>query len=134
MVLRLLPATIAGREIIKGRQLGGERILAEKIKSVPVPAKWLERLGGYEVVNPGDDRFVPDSPRLRYADGILFFDYLAGREKSRVTLALLPVSNDEAVICGLAGQSAGETVRAVAVGASEALSFSGYLYRKKNGD
>ncbi len=131
--LSISRATIAGHEIIKARSIGrGEFLIGEKMKPVLVPEKWLQRVGEYEIVNPGDDVRVPDQPRLRYADGFLFLDYgdpIA--EKATVTFALLPVSDDEAVIYGL-GRGMGETISAVTIDGKEELCYSGYrMYAKK---
>ncbi|OGW49467.1 MAG: hypothetical protein A2078_02225 [Nitrospirae bacterium GWC2_57_9] len=91
----------------------------------------MQRTGEYEIVNPGDDIFVPDMPRLWHADGILFVQYyLFLPDKTPIMVALSPVSDDEAVIKGL-GRGMGETVRAVTIDGREMLSYSGYVFRKK---
>ena len=129
--LSISRATVAGHEIISSRSLDQkEFLLGEKIKPVPVPEKWLRRVGEYEITNPGDDLFVPDRHRLRYADGLLFLDYFdPTAELSAVTFALLPVSDTEAVISGL-GRNMGETIRAITINGKEALSYSGYILKR----
>lgn len=102
-LLSMSRAVVAGHEIIKARTIGpGEFLAGEKIRPVPVPEKWLKRQGEYELVNAGDDAFVPKRPRLRYADGLLFFEFFnSPSDKNVVSLALMPVSDTEAVIYGL---------------------------------
>jgi hypothetical protein len=130
--LSISRATVAGHDILKNQSLGhGEFLLGEKIKPVAVPDKWLQRLGAYEIADPGDDVFVPDQHRLRYADGFLFLDYFDPTAKvPTVTFALLPVSDTEAVIYGL-GRNMGETIMAVTVDGKEQLLYSGYHMQMK---
>jgi hypothetical protein len=130
--LSMVRATVAGREIIKAHSISPAKFfVGEKIKSVPVPGKWLQRVGEYEVANAGDDIIVPDQPRLRCDDGILFLEYfVSSLDKTAASFALLPVSDTEAIIYGL-GRGMGETIRAVTVDGKEQLYYSGYLMRMK---
>jgi len=130
--LRISRASVAGHDIIATWSLGQRQFLiGEKIKPVPIPEKWLQRVGEYEIGNRGDDLFSPDQHRLRYADGFLFLDYVdPTAEISAVTFALLPVSETEAVIYGL-GRHMGETIRAVTVDGKEELCYSGYILHRK---
>lgn len=130
---RISRANLAGHDIIASWSLDQRRFLiGEKIKPVPVPEKWLQRVGKYEIANRGDDLFVPDQHRLRYAEGFLFLDYFdPAAEKAAVTFALMPVSDTEAAIYGL-GRGMGETIRAVTTDGQEMLYYSGYLFRKKH--
>ena len=130
--LSISRATVAGHEILKAHSIGpAEFLVGEKIKPVPVPGRWLQRVGEYEIANPGDDLLVPNQHRLRYADGFLYLDYSDPTgEKIAVTFALLPVSDTEVVISGL-GRNMGETIRAVTIDGQEMLSYSGYVLRKK---
>jgi len=129
--LSISRATVAGHEIIKAHSLGStEFLLGEKIKPVPVPEKWLRRLGEYEIANPGDDVFVPDQIRLRCVDGLLLLDYFVSSWDSTQTFALSPVSDAEAIIHGL-GRYMDETIRTVSINEQEMLSYSGYVLRKK---
>lgn len=129
--LSISRASVAGHDIIKAHSIGQrEFVLGEKIKPVPVPQKWLQRAGEYEITNPGEDLFIPDQHRLRYADGLLLLDYFDPTAESTVSFALLPVSDTDAVIYGL-GRNMGETIRAVTTDGKEMLYYSGYVLRKK---
>lgn len=131
--LRISRANVVGHDIIVSWSLDQRSfLLGEKIKAVTVPEKWLQRVGEYEVANKGEDVIVPDQPRLRYNDGILFLDYfVSSLDKTAARFALLPISDTEAVIYGL-GRGMGETIRAGTVDGKEMLDYSGYVLRKKS--
>lgn len=134
--LSLSRATVAGHEIIKAHSLGSaEFLLGEKIEPVPLGKKWLRRVGEYEIVNRGDDLFLPDQIRLRNADGLLLFDYVLPSEDITVTGALLPISETEAIIAGR-GRGMGETIRMVPIGNEEEFIYSGFYLRleKRNNE
>jgi len=123
--------SVNGRDILKAVLDGREYLAGERLQPAPVPEKWRQRTGEYEIVNAGDDTVLLEKLRLRYEDGILLAEYamplLTGQTMS---LALAPLSGTEAVICGL-GRGRGETVRVISRNGEELLAYSGYLLRKK---
>jgi CubicO group peptidase (beta-lactamase class C family) len=92
---------IAGRDILKARLDGREMLIGQRIRPVPIPGRWLERLGFS----------MP-----------LFF-------KGTLSFAVEPVSDVEAVIRGL-GRGMGETIWVDAAAGRERISYSGYLLEK----
>jgi hypothetical protein len=60
----LYRASINGREVLIARSGDQELLLGEKINPVPVPEKWLKRVGDYEIVNPEGDFLLFDHFRL----------------------------------------------------------------------
>ncbi|HEY6838930.1 MAG TPA: serine hydrolase domain-containing protein [Geobacteraceae bacterium] len=124
-------ASVDGRDILKAVADGKEILVGERLKPVPIPEKWLARVGGYEIANPGDDVVLVENIRLRNDKGLLTVEYampLFLREP--VSLALSPLSDSEAVIEGL-GRGKGETIRVVAAEGKEYLAYGGYLLRKR---
>ncbi len=127
--LSISRATVADHEILKAHSLSSaEFLFGEKIKPVPVTSAWRNRVGEYEIANPGDD-MVPDRIHLRYVDGLLLADYSDLTWDRTETFVLLPVSDTEAVIAGL-GQGMGETVRVIPAGTGEEFYYSGYVLRR----
>ncbi len=124
-------ATLAGRDILKMRLDEQEVLIGERLKPLPIPHKWLERLGEYECVNAGDDTVLFKRLRLRQDRGFLIVDYeMPHFVKGTISLALQPLSETEAIICGLS-RGMGETICAVRTDGQEQLQYSGYLLRKK---
>ncbi len=124
-------STVTGREILKACSGSQELLVGEKINTVPIPEKWLGRMGEYQIANRGDDAVIIDKVRLRYDDGLILVEYSAPVFfGSTMSFALAPVSDTEAVIRGL-GSGMGETIRAVSVDGREMLYYSGYLLKKK---
>ncbi len=100
-------------------------------KACTSPEKWLQRVGEHEIANAGDDIIVPDQLRLRYDDGLLFFDYFVSSSyKAAARFVLLPVSDTEATLYGL-GRGMGETIRVVTIDDKEGLYYSAYLMQMK---
>jgi len=127
-------AEVAGHDILKARMDGQEIVVGERIRPVPIPPEWLERLGTYEIVNPGDDLVLLEGMRLRRQDGLLLVDYaMPAFFEGTMSMALAPLSDSEAVFCGL-GRGLGETVRAVTIEGEERLQYSGYLLRRTRAD
>jgi hypothetical protein len=125
-------AAVSGRDLLLATTPGGTMLVGEKIRPVPVSEKWRQRVGAYEIVNRGEDAILVDNIRLRYEEGILQVDYtLPPFFPGTLSVALAPVSDTEAVICGL-GRGMGETIRIVTLGDKERLLYSGYELRKKN--
>jgi len=121
---------VGGREILAARLDGKEFVVGDRIRPVPIPARWRERLGTYEIANPGDDFVLLERMRLREENGTLLVDYaMPSFFDGTMSMALAPLSDSEAVFCGL-GRGLGETVRAVTVQGEERLRYSGYLLRR----
>jgi CubicO group peptidase (beta-lactamase class C family) len=124
-------ATVAGREIVKAGINGKEMLIGERIHPVPIPEAWHKRVGEYEIVNAGADATLVERIRLRQDNGLLVVEYAMPLfTAGRMTLALEPLSDREALISGL-GRGMGETIQAVTVDGVEMLRYSGYLLRKR---
>jgi hypothetical protein len=124
-------ADVAGREILAARVRGREIVIGERMRPVPVPARWLGRTGEYEIANLGEDAVLLEKVTLRADDGFLFVDFsIPLLFPGKMNFAIAPISDDEAVIRGF-GRGMGETVRAVTVNGENLLSYSGYLLRKR---
>jgi CubicO group peptidase (beta-lactamase class C family) len=127
-------ADIAGHHILTARIAGKEMLLGERIRAVPIPPKWLARLGEYEIVNPGADTVLLERMRLREENGLLLVDYsMPLFFKGTMSMALEPVSDSEAVLCGL-GRGLGETIRAEIMEGEERLLYSGYVFRRESAE
>jgi CubicO group peptidase (beta-lactamase class C family) len=124
-------ATVAGREIVKAGINGREMLFGERIRPLPIPEAWLRRVGEYEIVNAGEDAVLVEGIRVRQDKGLLVVEYAMPLfSAGRMSLAIAPVSDTEAVISGL-GRGMGGTIQAVAVDGVELIRFSGYLLRKR---
>jgi CubicO group peptidase (beta-lactamase class C family) len=129
---RFSRAVVVNREILKARMGEEELLVGERIPAIALPDAWRRRVGDYEVINRGDDAVLFDKVRVREEGGLLIVDYamplfLEGRMSS----ALMPISDTEAVIFGL-GRGMGETIRIVAADGGEAFEYSGYLLKNKD--
>jgi hypothetical protein len=124
-------ATVAGREIVKAVMNGKELLVGERIHPLPIPEAWHKRVGEYEIVNAGADATLVDGIRVRQDKGLLVLEYAMPLFfDGRMTLAIAPLSDRQAVISGL-GRGMGETIHAVTVDGVEMLRYSGYLLRKR---
>lgn len=124
-------AKVSGREILLIDSGGQKLVVGEKIAPAPISVVWSNRSGEYEIVNGVGDALKTDKIRMLPRGGFLTVDVSSVLPvKGRITVALAPVSENEAVILGL-GRSAGETIRAVTVAGEEHLVYSGYLMKKK---
>ena len=124
-------ATVAGRDIVKANINGQELLVGERIKPVPIPEAWQKHVGEYEIVNAGDDVVMVDKVRVRQDNGLFMVDYSVPLfSNETLSLAIVPLSESEAVICGL-GRGMGETIRMVKVGGEEMFRYSGYIFKKK---
>jgi CubicO group peptidase (beta-lactamase class C family) len=122
---------VAGREILAARMRGRAYPIGERMRPVPVSAKWLARTGEYEVANPDEDAVLPKKVRLRAEDGFLLVEYsIPLLFPGTMSSAIAPVSDEEAVIRGL-GRGMGETIRVVSKDGEEMLLYSGFMHRKK---
>jgi CubicO group peptidase (beta-lactamase class C family) len=103
----------------------GQRLLAgTRIEPRPIDAAWRARLGDYEFANAGRDARLIDRIELAEEDGVLVLRSsfpLFGN--ARVSLALAPLSDSEAVIAGL-GSGRGEVLRVLPE--SGRLRYAGY--------
>ena len=123
------------------REIDGERILAQNdhgnetaigVEFIPpaVPQAWQDRLGTYQITNPGDayEMFpvFPETITLIYNDGLLYFDLGYG---GLVVMYLEPVSDTEALTVGL-GRSARETVFVKEIDGDEVIEYSGFQWKK----
>jgi hypothetical protein len=124
-------ADVAGREVLAARMHGREFPIGERIRPVPVSAKWLGRTGEYEIANLGEDAVLLEKVRFRAEGGFLFADYsIPLLFPGTMSFVIAPASDDEAVIRGF-GRGMGETIRAVTVNGEDMHSYSGYLLRKR---
>jgi len=132
VALRLVK--MGDRDVLSAR-LGSVEILAgTKIRRGRPSEKWSGRLGDYEVLNAdGDAReILPKNVKLAEENGFLFIEYSTPQTKKEVLRhALFPLSDDEALITGPAGDGTGETVKVERSGGGEAFRFSGYLFGRK---
>lgn len=129
--LRIDRETVNGRDILKVVSDGSELLAGERLQPGPIPEKWQQRTGEYEIINAGDDTVLVEKLRLRSAEGLLTAEYTMPHFSEQVmSLALAPISETEAVICGL-GRGKGETIRVITKNGQELLAYSGYLLRKK---
>jgi hypothetical protein len=124
-------ADVAGRQILAARVHGREFPIGERMRPVPVPARWLGRTGEYEIANLDEDAVLLEKVTLRADDGFLYVDFsIPLLFPGTMNFAVAPVSDDEAVIRGF-GRGMGETICAITVNGEEMLSYSGYLLRKR---
>lgn len=125
-------ATVAGREIVKATMNGQELLVGERIQPVPISEAWQKRAGEYDIVNVGDDAVLVERVRLRQDNGLLLVEYsMPLFAAGRMSLAIMPISDSEAVISGL-GRGMGETIRSVTFKGEEMLRYSGYLLKRRH--
>jgi hypothetical protein len=132
--MRLSFAEIEGRKVVALHSYGMFQGIGEKIQpeSVSIPKAWLNRLGTYEIMNAGDDVLFFKDFNFRYDSGLIVLDAtIPVVNNLKVNIALSPVSDTEAVVCGL-GHFLGETIRVVLIDGKEKLLISGYELRRKN--
>jgi CubicO group peptidase (beta-lactamase class C family) len=123
--------SVVGHDILKARLGDQELLVGEKIKPMIISEAWLRRAGEYEIVNRGDDIVFIDKLHLSYDDGLLLMEFARPFFSNEVSRhALTPVSDDEAIICGLGG-GMGETIRVIMVDGKEVLQYSGYQLKMK---
>jgi len=124
-------ASIDGHEVLIARSGDQELLLGEKINPVPVPEKWLKRVGDYEIVNPDGDFLLFDHPRLAYEKGFLLLQGSATLPAGApIRFALNPVDDYQAVLFGL-GRGLGETLLAGLGQEGDFLIYSGYRLKRK---
>lgn len=128
----LMRASIDRREVLIARLGDQELLLGEKIGPVPVPEKWLKRVGDYEIVNPEGDFLIFDQLRLAYEDEFLLFQASSRlQDGAPVRYALKPIDDDQAVLFGL-GRGLGETLLTEPGPDGDILIYSGYRLTRKH--
>ncbi|MGA1843866.1 MAG: serine hydrolase domain-containing protein [bacterium] len=122
---------IDGRQLLALVRNNKRYLLGPKIQPVSIPPAWLDRLGPYHITNLGDDAELFKEPRLIERDGLLLIEYfLYHMPDTKMTMALDPISEDEAVIHGL-GRFMGETIRALRDDrGEEVLYYGGYRLKR----
>ena len=124
-------AVVAGRDILKAHFGAQEMLVGERVRPEPLGEKLTRFIGEYEIVNRGDDAVLFEKVRVRQEGDFLLVEYgLPLFAEGRMSMAIKPISETEALTCGL-GRGMGETIRAVTVDGEELLQYSGYLLRKK---
>lgn len=116
---------IDGRDVVTMRVGGQDLLLGEKVKPVPPPQTWQSAQGRYRVVNAGAEKILIDEAVLRVEDGIVLVETTAGASHRRRRLALVPISDTEAVIHGH-GRGLGETLRLERAADGPRIHFAGY--------
>ncbi len=101
----------------------------QKITHYKIPQTWKNRLGSYEI-NTLDELFSINNLQLVIEDGVLLFNVTvqakSANKNTKLKIALIPISDTEAVVIGLANGEGG-TVRVKMDGATEKLYYSGFL-------
>jgi CubicO group peptidase (beta-lactamase class C family) len=123
---------IAGRQVLIARDATGQQwLVGERIEPVALPQAWLERIGEYEITNPGKNMPFFEHVALR-SDGRHLYLNVSMRYAANVAidLPLAAVDDQLAYVRGL-GRGMGEAVVALATGAGPRLKYSGYLLRKR---
>lgn len=125
--LRFAFEHIAGHDVVMFSQ-GEDRVLAgEKLQPYPVSATWQNRTGCYQAINIDANAQWIENAQLIYKNGLLIMSVrLHGI--GALEFAIRPLSNTEAIVCGL-GRNAGETVRVLVKDGTELLVFSGCEFR-----
>jgi len=125
---------IAGREVLVLHHQGRKHVLGEKIEPGPIPEVWLRRVGEYQIINPENYFPVLERASLQYEDHLLILDVkvspIGGLGVNRLSFAIRPVSDTEAIICGL-GRNLSETIHVVNRNGEERFLYSGCEFIKK---
>jgi len=126
--LHLEHLTVEGRDVLV---LRGHAMPYpfEKVPSKPIPAAWLERLGRYATLQPGEGICYKTLELVEQAGLLVAVAGVStgqpGAPAAPALFPLVPVSDDEAVIAGI-GIGTGSVVRAEGAG----LYHSGYDFRR----
>jgi len=105
----------------------GQMLAGTQVEPVAIPAAWRNRLGSYSVIN-SDDRFLTGFALTEIAGFLAVRVTLDG--KTKVTVALAPQNDAEAVILGI-GRAVGDTVRIIQRDGEDQLYYSGYYLRRE---
>jgi len=120
----------AGRELMAVHYDNRHWFSADKINPLPLPAKWENALGKYQIINP-DKHSTPEDIRLSKKEGVLELSYnLPLWYPGRGKLYLYPISETEAVTTGI-GRYSGETLRMIDIDGEKGLAVWGYKMKKQ---
>ncbi len=120
----------AGRELMAVHYDNRHWFSADKINPLPLPAKWENALGKYQIINP-DKHSTPEDIRLSKKEGVVEISYnLPLWRPGRGKLYLYPISETEAVTTGI-GRYSGETMRMIDIDGEKGLAFWGYKMKKQ---
>jgi CubicO group peptidase (beta-lactamase class C family) len=120
----------AGRELMAVHYDNRHWFSADKINPLPLPAKWENALGKYQIINP-DKHSTPEDIRLSKKEGVVEISYnLPLWRPGRRKLYLYPISETEAVTTGI-GRYSGETMRMIDIDGEKELAFWGYKMKKQ---
>ena len=120
----------AGRELMAVHYDNRHWFSADKINPLPLPAKWENALGKYQIINP-DKHSTPEDIRLSKKEGVVEISYnLPLWRSGRGKLYLYPISETEAVTTGI-GRYSGETMRMIDIDGEKGLAFWGYKMKKQ---
>lgn len=103
----------------------------ERIESQKIPTAWTHRVGTYQAENPDPNLEFRDV-HLQIEDGMMVASATLsskGRDNYVVRSALIPVSNDEAVMAGI-GNGEGGTIKAIDDHGTTTLIYSGYRFSR----
>ncbi len=120
----------AGQELMAVHYDNRHWFSADKINPLPLPAKWENALGKYQIINP-DKHSTPEDIRLSKKEGVVEISYnLPLWRPGRGKLYLYPISETEAVTTGI-GRYSGETMRMIDIDGEKGLAFWGYKMKKQ---
>jgi len=122
---------VSGHQAIILKLPDASYLLGTRIHRAPISKAWSDRAGKYSLVNRDDNQFYIDDLSIIVDDGYLFMEFMIpeiSKDKSR--FALDPVSDTESVAAGY-GRYLGETISVINVDGSEALQYSGYIFKKR---
>jgi hypothetical protein len=109
---------------------GRRYLIGDRLHPVPISPRWLQRTGKYKCINCENDAFQIEQVNLREENHLLLLNYSAAPLiKNRVTTALKPLSDSEALIDGL-GSGKGGTIHVLHKKGKEFFEYSGYLFEK----
>lgn len=120
-----------GQSWLLARRKGRFTLIGTRLKPVPIPPAWSQRLGTYRYT--GDDPFLAKqfmAVRLIEDAGLLLAEIEAGPEST--SLALAPVDDEQAILRGL-GRGRGDTVHARQEGTDTVLYASGMRFVRQEG-
>ena len=121
---------LAGHEVLVARLGEQEMVVGEKVLPPAAMGAWARRLGGYEIVNLGDDLAPFGGLRVQQEGEYLVVEWQERDAADQPARALLmPINDDEAVLLGSLANS-GAHVHVRAGDGQTLLESSGYLLRR----